>query len=129
MSFLYKYENIWLPITNYYSNHIASFTKNDCYFMKKQDICFFIGEIDFYTRNDVELNEIIIDMPDIDYDFIPCENTIFATKTINNEEFNSIVRIKLCPKKLYLYSFPFNSNCHYEFNIQLFMRVSKVFKL
>lgn len=123
-----NYENIWLPITIYNSNDINYFTKKDAYFMKKLDICFFIAEIDFYTNN-YETNEIIIDMPEIDYDFIPCENTILSTKTYNNEKYDSIVRIKLFPKKLILYSFPFQSNTHYEFNIQLFMRLKDITKI
>lgn len=123
MTTLPLYENIWIPISIHTSEDIEYFTKKKSYFMKSIDICYFTSEIDFYTKNIPDLTEITINMPELDYNYIPCENTIFSTKTINDEESNTIVRIKLFPKKIVLYAFPFDPNTHYEFNIQLFMRI------
>lgn len=116
------YENVWMPISIYNSDDIYSFEKKDAYFMKHLDTCYFTAEIDFITLND-SLSTITINMPELNYDYMPCENTIFATKHINNDEINTIVRIKLFPQKIVLYAYPFEINTYYEFNIQLFMRM------
>lgn len=122
-----KFENIWIPINNYLiQDNVIKFDKNETYFMKCRDICYFIGEIDFDTyNNDTDIYHITINMPELDYDFIKSENTIFSTKIKENDinnPYNSIVRIELSPKKLDLYGV-FEKNCSYEFNIQLFMRI------
>jgi hypothetical protein len=112
-------EKVWLPISDISSSNIDHFLKKDAHFMKSIDICFFIAEIDFQTSSEM-VEDIIIDLPQLNYNFVPCENTVFATK---NDEINTIVRIKLFPNKLVLSAFPFSPNSKYECNIQLFMRV------
>ena len=116
---LKNYEKVWLKINEIHSNQVSQFLKREAYFMKNIDICYFIAELDFITENTIN-NEVVMSLPELDYNFVPCENTVFATK---NDDFNSISRIKLYPQKLVLTGFPFSSNTKYEFNIQLFMRV------
>jgi hypothetical protein len=124
-----KVEKKWIKVLNISSEQNISFTKQKVFFLKDIDICYFIGEIDFI--NLLETEEIVIDLPEITHNFVPCENTIFVTKTPKDlespqkeqEAVNSIVRIKLYPKKLVFTAFPFEKDFEYEFNIQLFMRV------
>ncbi len=78
-----------------------------------------IGEIDFTSGHDVSTH-IEINLPELSlYNFVPCENTILATKNADVETF---VKVRLEPGKLHLYSYPFDPDTKYEFNIQLFMR-------
>jgi hypothetical protein len=124
---LTKFENIWIPIKNYINiDNNIQFEKFQTFFMKSTDICYFIGEIDFNTYNiNDTIYQINLNIPELDYDFIKSENTIFSTKTKEgdiNSPYNSIVRIELSPKSLVLIG-TFEKDCFYEFNIQLFMRM------
>jgi len=115
---IFKEEKIWLKYNNITSNQVSNFLKIDVNFMTDIEICFFIAEIDFITNETVR-NEVIIDISDLESIFVPCENTILCTK---NDDIETMVRIKLEPKRLKITSFPFEPMSKYELNIQLFMR-------
>lgn len=117
----WNYEKVWIPITNISSDNLQAIHKQELFFMKNTDICFFTAELDITTNNSID-SQIIVNLPDLPDIFYPCENTILATK---NNEMETIVRIKLENTKLVLYAYPFEKNTFYEFNIQLFMRVKR----
>ena len=116
----FYYEKIWKKITNIFINEAKNIIKNDIRFRTDTGICYFIAELDFTTSDNVG-DKIIVNLPEINIDFIPCENTIFSTKIINDEEIETLIRVKLEPEKLVLTSYPFTPNTYYEINIQLFM--------
>lgn len=116
-------EKVWIPITNITSNEISKFVKKECYFMKNISVCFFMAEIDVITNNNIQ-DTIIIDIPELSYNFAPCENTVLSRKILNDGEIiNSIVQIRLENQKLIITGFGFEKETKYEFNIQFFMRV------
>jgi hypothetical protein len=109
------FDKLWVKIDDINCNDV-SFIKKDLYLMKDLDTCFITAEIDFTTSETVG-NIIDIDIPVLDYDFPPCENTTFAIK---NDDINTLVKVKILPYKLRLESFPFTPLSKYELNIQFF---------
>lgn len=116
----FVYEKTWTDITDVHIPDVTEVLKKSIKYRRDAGICFIIAEIDFVT-SDMPTNKINIYLPQINDAFIPCENTIMATKTINGDEVDTFVRIKLFPGRLEVSAFPFNINTKYELNIQLFM--------
>ena len=113
------YENIWLNISEIYSNSVKVFTKNEVFFMKSLGVGFFMAEIDFDTNSE-DITEIVIDIPKLKYNFSRSELTSFATK---NGDCASLINLTLFPEKLVINSYPFVRNSHYELNIQMMVRI------
>lgn len=117
----FKYEKIWKNITKVDVSNTKEILKKYIRYRHDSGICYFIAELDFITDDVIDNNNIVVLLPEIDDNFTPCENTIFATKTINGEEIDTIVRLKLFPGKMNITAYPFAPNSKYELNIQLFM--------
>ena len=115
----YSYEKVWVSINNVSSEQVQEFTKTDVYFMKNIGICFFIAELVFTCKEDVD-TQIIIDLPEISAHFAACENTILTTK---NDDIKSFVDVRLEKEKLILEAYPFTPSATYEVNVQLFLRI------
>lgn len=109
------FDKLWVKIDDISCNDVT-FIKKDLYMMKDLDTCFIMAEIDFNTKETVG-NIIDINIPVLDYDFPPCENTTFAIK---NNDINTLIKIKILPYTLRLESFPFSPSSTYECNIQFF---------
>jgi hypothetical protein len=116
----FNYEKVWRNITDVNIQGVKQILKNYIRYRRDSGICYFIAEVDFVTGDNTTDNINIL-LPQINDNFNPCENTVFATKTVEGEEIDTIVRIKLTPGKLQLVSYPFSPNTKYELNIQLFM--------
>lgn len=109
------FDKLWVKIDDISCSDVT-FIKKDLYMMKDLDTCFMMAEIDFNTKETVG-NIIDINIPVLDYDFPPCENTTFAIK---NNDINTLIKIKILPYTLRLESFPFSPSSTYECNIQFF---------
>lgn len=109
------FDKLWVKIDDISCSDVT-FIKKDLYMMKDLDTCFMMAEIDFNTKETVG-NIIDINIPVLDYDFPPCENTTFAIK---NNDTNTLIKVKIFPYTLRLESFPFAPSSSYEFNIQFF---------
>ena len=116
----FNFEKVWRDITDIKISGVKTLSKTFIRYRKDSGICYFIAEIDFITESNGGSN-VVIEMPQIKDDFVPCENTIFATKTVAGDEIDTIVRMKLLPGKLILTAYPFSPDTKYELNIQLFM--------
>lgn len=114
------FDKLWVKIDDISCNDVT-FIKKDIYMMKDLDTCFITAEIDFNTKETVG-NIIDINIPTLDYDFPPCENTTFAIK---NNDINTLIKIKILPYTLRLESFPFAPSSTYECNIQLFFMLRR----
>jgi hypothetical protein len=116
----YTYEKIWYDIDDINISNIQTNIRSFIRYRKDSGISFFIAELEFIT-DDNPGNTINIDLPQITDSFSTCENTILASKKIDGEEIDSIIRLILRPGHLQLISYPFAPNTEYEIKLQLFM--------
>jgi hypothetical protein len=119
------YEKLWRDIQNITTLNDITMVKNTIKYRTDAGICYFIAELDFHV-GDNNLNTISFDLPDITDNFMVCENTIFAEKTLEDDISDTVVKLRLQPNgsqnsKLILTAYPFSAKAKYELNIQLFM--------
>ena len=113
-----KYENVWIKINedNINSDNV-NIIKKDLHYMKSIRILFLTIEIDIIPL--IDMNEINIKIPDLNYIF---SNTEINTFAIKNEDINVPVKIITSPKNIKIEGF-FNKDCNYEFNFQKFLKL------
>jgi hypothetical protein len=100
----------------------AIIEKCNIYFRQSFDICFIIAELDFKTTNEMS-GDIVFNIPELNKDFVYCENTILADKIDEDGEFiKTMIHVKLYKGKLILEGFPMTPNTNYAVNFQFFTR-------
>jgi hypothetical protein len=116
-----KYESVWVKIKDANCTE-AEIEKCNIYFRQSFDICFIIAELDFTTTNEMQ-GDIVFNIPELNKDFIYCENTILANKIDEDgDEIKTMIHVKLYPSKLVLEGYPMSSNTKYTLNFQFFTR-------
>jgi hypothetical protein len=116
-----NYESIWIKIQNANCKE-AIIEKCNIYFRQSFDICFIIAELDFKTTNEMS-GDIVFNIPELNKDFIYCENTILADKIDeDNDIIKTMIHVKLYTGKLILEGFPMTTNTNYAVNFQFFTR-------
>ena len=116
-----NYESVWIKIKNANCNE-AIIEKCNIYFRQSFDICFIIAELDFKTTNEMS-GDIVFNIPELNKDFVYCENTILADKIDEDgDSIKTMIHVKLYTGKLILEGFPMTPNTNYAVNFQFFTR-------
>ena len=116
-----NYESVWIKMQNANCNE-AIIEKCNIYFRQSFDICFIIAELDFKTTNEMS-GDIVFNIPELNKDFVYCENTILADKIDEDGDFiKTMIHVKLYKGKLILEGFPMTPNTNYAVNFQFFTR-------
>ncbi len=121
-----KYESIWIELSDVNLIFSDEAIINNCkiYYRKSFDIIFILINISFTTLENLE-GDIIINLPQLEYSFIQCENTVLASKFIKSENTHTktLTHIKLSNKELNIEGFPLEKNCDYSLNFQCFSKI------
>ena len=80
-----NYESVWIKMQTAICDE-AIIEKCNIYFRQSFDICFIIAELDFKTTNEMS-GDIVFNIPELNKDFVYCENTILADKIDEDGEF------------------------------------------
>ena len=116
-----NYESVWIKMQTANCDE-AIIEKCNIYFRQSFDICFIIAELDFKTTNEMS-GDIVFNIPELNKDFVYCENTILADKIDEDGEFiKTMIHVKLYKGKLILEGFPMTPNTNYAVNFQFFTR-------
>jgi hypothetical protein len=116
-----NYESVWIKIQAANCDE-AIIEKCNIYFRQSFDICFIIAELDFKTTNEMS-GDIVFNIPELNKDFVYCENTILADKIDEDGDFiKTMIHVKLYTGKLILEGFPMTPNTNYAVNFQFFTR-------
>ncbi len=116
-----NYESVWIKMQTAICDE-AIIEKCNIYFRQSFDICFIIAELDFKTTNEMS-GDIVFNIPELNKDFVYCENTILADKIDEDGEFiKTMIHVKLYKGKLILEGFPMTPNTNYAVNFQFFTR-------
>jgi hypothetical protein len=116
-----NYESVWIKIQTANCDE-AIIEKCNIYFRQSFDICFIIAELDFKTTNEMS-GDIVFNIPELNKDFVYCENTILADKIDEDGDFiKTMIHVKLYTGKLILEGFPMTPNTNYAVNFQFFTR-------
>ena len=119
-----KYESVWIKIKDAFCNE-AVINKCNIYFRQSFDICFITAELDFKTTKDMT-GDIVFIIPELNKNFVYCENTILADKIDEDEDFiKTMIHVKLHTGKIILEGFPMTPNTNYTVNFQFFTRTDK----